>query len=78
MCCFEKIPFSLWFGVLIGIRECQTLDLRNSTGKFIWAPGAFCGVLLGLGGVLIVWFVGFFHLTIEFTFRRVNGLVSLM
>lgn len=46
------MPPSLWFRALIGIRKCQTSDLRkNSTGNFIYISEASCGVLL-----VFVWF----------------------
>lgn len=50
MCDFEKIPSSLWFKALIGIKESQTSDLRKSSiGNFIWASEASCGVLVFVG-----------------------------
>lgn len=66
MCGFEKISSSLWFRVLIGIRECQTSDLRkSSTGNFIRVPGASCGVLLVFVAFFDCFYWVFFPLTIE-------------
>lgn len=75
---FEKVSSFFWFRALIGIRECQTSDLRkSSTGNFIWVSGASCGVLLVFLGFFdcFCWFFPDYWITM---FRRLDGVVCLM